>query len=89
MAPPPMPEMAPSPQPESQPQAAGVRGIADPRFRDALNMLSAVLFDEPDPKDSSDLAGIIAKLEKLAADRVQETDDMMSGKMSPRALRRP
>jgi hypothetical protein len=86
MAPPPMPEMAP---PQAAPQDAGTPGITDPRYKEALAILEEVMRSEPDDQDSSALAGLLKDLYKLIADRQKETDDMMQGKLSQRALRRP
>lgn len=80
--------MAPPPE-AAAPQDAGVPGITSPHFRTGLQNLQQALEDEPDDKDSSALAGVLQKLYALIADRQKETDDMMEGKISQRALRRP
>ena len=83
------PQGAPPQMEEQGGGEPGVPGITDPRFKEAISILESVLQGEPDEADSAALAGTIKDLYKLLADRQKEQDEMMGGKISPRALRRP
>lgn len=75
---------------QAPPEAGGGQqgGVADPRYKEAIGVLEEILKTEPDDQDSAQLANVIQTLYKIAADRQKEEDDMLAGKVSPRALRR-
>lgn len=66
----------------------GSPGIDDPRFKDAISLLEDILKGEPDEQDSQKLAQLISGLYSLVGDRQKEQDQMIAGKLSPRAVRR-
>jgi hypothetical protein len=71
------------PEPEPEPQQSGPDIL-----QNVLDLLAQYQQVEQDAEDLAEGADLVARIRKLLAKQQQEADQMLGGKLTPRAVRR-